>query len=63
MQTRINRKLLIIKKLQKLTLIDMAKKASILHFLNSSTFGLLYVHGLGASKAPKGIDVLSVLGE
>ena len=49
MQTRINRKLLIIKKLQKLTLIDMVKKASILYFFNGGTFGLLYVHGLGAS--------------
>lgn len=49
MQTRINRKLLIIKKLQKLTLIDMAKKTTIVVFLNSSTFGLLYVHGLGVS--------------
>jgi hypothetical protein len=53
MQTRINKKPLIIKRTQKLTLIDMAKRGKILYFFNGGTFGLLYVHGLGASRHGK----------
>jgi hypothetical protein len=49
MRSIIHRKLLIVRRTQKLTLIDMAKNTNILVFFNSSTFGLLYVHGSEAS--------------
>ena len=53
MQSIIHRKLLIVRRTQKLTFIDMAKTPIIIGILNSSTLGLIYVHGSGASRHGK----------
>jgi hypothetical protein len=53
MRSIIHRKLLIVRRTQKLTFIDMAKTPIIIGILNSSTLGLIYVYGLGASRQGK----------
>jgi hypothetical protein len=53
MRSIIHRKLLIVRRTQKLTFIDMAKTPIIFGVLNSSTLGLIYVHGSGASRHGK----------